>query len=119
MTLTHAHTRKDFLILIMMGILSFAPTPTASAKETYRPTPANLAEKMVLDGNVAVNDPNVAKTDPSTPAERKPAVDLDRVRLCDPPTLRAMIGDGNYAGYHQRPDADTDVITNRVVFRKR
>ena len=45
MTLTHVQTRKDFLILIMMGVLSFALAPTASAEETYRPTSANLAAR--------------------------------------------------------------------------
>jgi creatinine amidohydrolase len=49
------------------------------------------------------------------PAERKPAVDLDRVRLSDPLALRALIGDGNYAGYHQRPDVDTNAIWQVAV----
>jgi creatinine amidohydrolase len=32
------------------------------------------------------------------PALQKPPVDLDCVRLCDPASLRALIGEGNYAG---------------------
>ena len=49
------------------------------------------------------------------PTERKPMVDLDRVRLCDPPSLRALLGDGNYGGYHQRPDTDMEAIWRVAV----
>jgi len=49
------------------------------------------------------------------PGDRKPMVDLDRVRLSDPPALRALLGDGNYGGYHQRPDADMDAIWTVAV----
>jgi creatinine amidohydrolase len=49
------------------------------------------------------------------PAERKPLVDLDRVRLCDPASLRALLGDGNYGGYYQRPDPDMDAIWRVAV----
>jgi creatinine amidohydrolase len=48
-------------------------------------------------------------------AERKPMVDLDRVRLCDPVALRTLLGDGNYGGYHQRPDADMEAIWKVAV----
>jgi creatinine amidohydrolase len=40
---------------------------------------------------------------------------MDRVRLCDPVSLRSLLGDGNYAGYHQRPDADMDAIWKVAV----
>lgn len=49
------------------------------------------------------------------PGERKPMVDLDRVRLCDPASLRALLGDGNYGGYHQRPDADMEALWEVAV----
>jgi creatinine amidohydrolase len=49
------------------------------------------------------------------PRDRKPMVDLDRVRLSDPPALRALLGDGNYGGYHQRPDAEMDAIWTVAV----
>jgi creatinine amidohydrolase len=49
------------------------------------------------------------------PQDRKPMVDLDRVRLSDPPALRALLGDGNYGGYHQRPDAEMDAIWTVAV----
>ena len=40
------------------------------------------------------------------PATRRPMVDLARVRALDPVALRAYLGDGNFGGWHQRPDAD-------------
>lgn len=40
------------------------------------------------------------------PAEPKPMTDLDRLRLQDPQGVRATLGDGNYGGLYQRPDAE-------------
>ncbi len=40
------------------------------------------------------------------PTQRKPMIDLDRMRLMDPATLRAALGDGNFGGYYQLPDSD-------------
>ncbi len=40
------------------------------------------------------------------PLEQKPMIDFARMRLLDPTRLRAYIGDGNFGGYYQRPDAD-------------
>ncbi|SDF01275.1 creatininase family protein [Limimaricola pyoseonensis] len=42
------------------------------------------------------------------PAEQKPFVPFDRLRDRNAAGVRALIGDGNYGGYYQRPDADTD-----------
>ena len=42
------------------------------------------------------------------PDERKPTVPFDRLRDRDAAGVRALIGDGNYGGLYQRPDADTD-----------
>lgn len=47
--------------------------------------------------------PNIA-----APAEAKPMVDFERMRLLDPAGVRAMLGDGNFGGLYQRPDEDTD-----------
>jgi creatinine amidohydrolase len=38
------------------------------------------------------------------PATQRPMVDLDRVRLLDPASLREYLGDGNYGGMYQRSD---------------
>ncbi len=47
--------------------------------------------------------PNVA-ADPA----QKPMVDTGRMALRDPQGVRELLGDGNFGGYYQRPDADTD-----------
>ncbi len=49
------------------------------------------------------------------PTERKPMVDIDHVRLCDPAALRALIGDGNYGGHYQRADAEMEAIWKVAV----
>ena len=40
------------------------------------------------------------------PATQRPMVDLAKLRLLDPIALRGYLGDGNYGGLYQRPDAD-------------
>lgn len=44
------------------------------------------------------------------PEEQKPFVPFDRLRDRNAAGVRALIGDGNYGGHYQRPDADTDRI---------
>lgn len=41
-----------------------------------------------------------------SPGEQKPMSDLARLRLLPPQPLREYLGDGNYGGFYQRPDAD-------------
>jgi creatinine amidohydrolase len=44
------------------------------------------------------------------PKERKPMIDMARMRLLDPKALRDYLGDGNFGGYYQRPDEDMQAI---------
>ena len=40
------------------------------------------------------------------PSTQKPMADFLRLRLLDPAKLREYLGDGNYGGLYERPDAD-------------
>lgn len=40
------------------------------------------------------------------PNQRKPMIDLERMRLMGPEKVRAYLGDGNFGGYYERPDED-------------
>ena len=40
------------------------------------------------------------------PPVQKPPVDLEALRAFSPREVREALGDGNYAGYYQRPDSD-------------
>jgi creatinine amidohydrolase len=82
--------------------------------------PRTWAKVMEIDpvashGSWMENFPWTRLAGVALPTERKPMVDLDRVRLCDPPSLRALLGDGNYGGYHQRPDTDMVAIWRVAV----
>jgi creatinine amidohydrolase len=49
------------------------------------------------------------------PSEQRAMVDSDRVRALDPVALREYLGDGNFGGLHQRPDADMLAIWKVAV----
>ncbi|THF87469.1 creatininase family protein [Deinococcus sp. KSM4-11] len=49
------------------------------------------------------------------PDVEKPAVNLDRLRLLSPQALRNYLGEGNYGGRFQRPDADMQAIWDVAV----
>ena len=40
------------------------------------------------------------------PNEKKPMVDFDRMRALPPAGVRALLGDGNFGGHYEKPDAD-------------
>lgn len=40
------------------------------------------------------------------PAEQKTMVDFDRMRVAGPEGVRRLLGDGNFGGLYERPDAD-------------
>jgi creatinine amidohydrolase len=39
-------------------------------------------------------------------AETKPELDMELLRVLPPAEVRAYVGDGNYGGAYERPDAD-------------
>lgn len=45
-----------------------------------------------------------------SPKTQKPMSELSRLRLLPPKQLREYLGDGNYGGYYERPDADVLAI---------
>ena len=49
------------------------------------------------------------------PTGQKPMADLDRVRMSDPTTVRALIVDGNYAGRYQRANDEMEAIWKVAV----
>jgi creatinine amidohydrolase len=52
------------------------------------------------------NFPWTRLADVAMPTEQKPMTDLARLRLLGPFEVRAQLGDGNFGGLYQRPDAD-------------
>jgi creatinine amidohydrolase len=40
------------------------------------------------------------------PDERRPMVNHELLRALNPAEARKLLGDGNFGGYHQRPDAE-------------
>lgn len=53
------------------------------------------------------------------PEERKPMIDVERMRLLGPSAVRGMIGDGNYGGLYQRSDEDMMAIWRTAVAETR
>jgi creatinine amidohydrolase len=53
------------------------------------------------------------------PSQRKPMIDLDRMRLMNPEKVRAYLGDGNFGGYYERPDEDMLAIWQVAVAETR
>jgi creatinine amidohydrolase len=49
------------------------------------------------------------------PATQKPMADLSRLRLLNPKKLREYLGDGNYGGLYERPDADMRALWDVAV----
>lgn len=44
------------------------------------------------------------------PTQRKPMIDLARMRVMDPAAVRAYLGDGNFGGYYERPDTEMQAL---------
>jgi creatinine amidohydrolase len=49
------------------------------------------------------------------PSEAKPPLDVDLLRVLPPSEVRALVGDGNYGGAYEKPDADMLAIWQVAV----
>lgn len=61
------------------------------------------------------NLPWTRLADSTAPAGSKPPIDAERLSALDPEGVRSVIGDGNFAGAYQRPDADMLAIWDVAV----
>jgi creatinine amidohydrolase len=73
--------------------------------------PATWAKVQEIDpvashGSWMENFPWTRLAGVDVPATQRQMVDLNTVRVLDPVSLRTYLGDGNYGGVYQRPDAD-------------
>lgn len=53
------------------------------------------------------------------PSQRKPMIDIARMRLMDPKAVRDHIGDGNFGGYYERSDEEMQAIWDVAVTETR
>ncbi len=53
------------------------------------------------------------------PTQAKPMIDLARYQRMDPGAKKALIGDGNFGGHYQRPDADMASVWDVAVAETR
>jgi creatinine amidohydrolase len=53
------------------------------------------------------------------PTQQKPMVDLARMRAMNPEGVKALLGDGNFGGYYERPDAEMQEIWDIAVAETR
>ena len=53
------------------------------------------------------------------PTQRKPMVDFERMRAMNPAATRALLGDGNFGGYYERPDAEMQAIWDVAIAETR
>jgi len=53
------------------------------------------------------------------PSQRKPMIDLVRMRVMDPAGVRSYLGDGNFGGYYERDDAEMQSIWDVAVAETR
>ena len=65
------------------------------------------------------NFPWTRLADVAQPNEQKPMTDLDRLRQLSPAEARVQLGDGNFGGRYQRPDADMQAIWDVAVAETR
>lgn len=61
------------------------------------------------------NFPWTRLADVVLPSQQKPMIDLARMRVMGPKAVRAYLGDGNFGGYYERPDADMLAIWEIAV----
>ena len=139
---THLHVVRDILdgmahsgfrrILIVNGhggngaVQQFAQEWTADHSEhrvifyNWWNAPRTWAKVQAIDpvashGSWMENFPWTRLPGVKLPTEQRAMVDSDRVRALDPAALRTYLGDGNFGGFHQRPDDDMLAIWKIAV----
>lgn len=63
-------------------------------------------DKVASHASWMENFPWTRLANVAMPGERKKMIDLNLMRAMNPAQVKTFIGDGNYGGYYQRPDAE-------------
>jgi creatinine amidohydrolase len=53
------------------------------------------------------------------PEQRKPMIEIEKMRVMNPEGVRQYLGDGNFGGYYQRPDEEMHAIWDVAVAETR
>jgi creatinine amidohydrolase len=82
--------------------------------------PSTWAKVQAIDpvashGSWMENFPWTRLVDIDAPKNQRSMVDVAKLRLMDPVTLRKYLGDGNYGGLYQRPDEDMLALWQAAV----
>jgi creatinine amidohydrolase len=104
-----------------LAIEWMADHPGTSVKfHNWWSAPATMGKVQAIDpvashASWMENFPWTRLANIAMPAERKPMIDLERMRAMGPEAVRQYLGDGNFGGYYQRPDEDMLAIWSIAV----
>lgn len=76
-------------------------------------------DKVASHASWMENFPWTRLDDVKMPEQRKPMIDLEKMRVMNPKEVRNYLGDGNFGGYYQRPDEDMHAIWDVAVAETR
>jgi creatinine amidohydrolase len=93
---------------------------TAVKFHNWWSAPATMAkvlefDKVAMHASWMENFPWTRLVGSKPPTQRKPPIDVARLRLKSPQAVRDYIGDGNTGGYYERPDAEMLAIWDVAV----
>jgi len=79
----------------------------------------NAIDPLASHASWMENFPSTRLPGVQQPAHAKPMIDIARYQRIDPGAKKALIGDGNFGGLYQRPDADTQKVWDAAVLETR
>ncbi|CAN5431452.1 creatininase family protein [soil metagenome] len=104
-----------------LAIEWMADNPGAAVKfHNWWAAPATMGKVVELDpvashASWMENFPWTRLPGLTLPAQQKPMIDLARMRTLSPKAVREYLGDGNFGGYYERPDADMQAVWDIAV----
>ncbi len=108
-----------------LAIEWMADHPDASVRfHNWWNAPKTFAKVQAIDpvashASWMENFPWTRLTDVVLPSQQKPMIDFDRMRAMSPAAVREYLGDGNFGGYYERPDAEMQAMWDVAVAETR
>jgi creatinine amidohydrolase len=104
-----------------LAIEWMADNPGSAVKfHNWWAAPATMGKVIELDpiashASWMENFPWTRLAGRTLPSQQKPMIDLARMRTMSPKAVREYLGDGNFGGYYERPDADMQAVWDVAV----